>query len=264
VEANEMDVPAVFSDGLEFRNVPAALELVQQTFDEEALYQAIVLFAERWYARSKQPARVLDLCAATGLCARHVAARIPIESVTLVDSDPRALEIGVWHLRKQCHTDARIADAVDFKGEWPFDLVLMNSAYHHVDDDKKVAFLTNAADNLRKGGAILVGDHFLPPYEDPEEFREAVVDYYEHLVAELVRRNAPVEALNIIRRSGLYCWQMVYEYKVSWSVFVRHLSAAGLRVAAKRVVWTYQNSVADAATVGSMSLQIEPCVANVQ
>jgi len=42
----------------------------------------------------------------------------------------------------------------------------MNSAYHHVEDGRKTALLLNMRSHLKNEGCILVGEHFLPSYQD--------------------------------------------------------------------------------------------------
>ena len=85
------DVPRLFWGAKEYRDDPEALEMAQATFNEEGLYLALTCFAADWYRRTARPARVLDLCAATGLAALRVAETIPLAAVTLVDCDSRFL-----------------------------------------------------------------------------------------------------------------------------------------------------------------------------
>lgn len=61
-------IPGIFKGAEDYRNAPELLELAQKTFNEEALYGAIGVFAKRWAERTRlRKARILDLCSATGL-----------------------------------------------------------------------------------------------------------------------------------------------------------------------------------------------------
>src|SRR5215469_10203977 len=100
--------------------------------------------------------------------------------------------------------DLRRADAASFTSSIPFDLVLANSAYHHIPDGHKVDFLKTARALVAEDGAILVGEHFLPPYKTSNEFRESVISFYTELIGELLTRGEPAPAIDVIRRSALY------------------------------------------------------------
>jgi|ERR1051326_1182652 SAM-dependent methyltransferase len=256
------DTPSIFRGAREYKEIPEALELAQATFNEEGLYVAITEFAQQWFRYTQRSARVLDLCSATGLSALRVSQVIPVSSVTLVEIDNGALIKALDHFDKSLTLYSFCADAVSFRDSRPFDLILMNSAYHHIEDSKKTAFLRNAAHLLAEGGAILMGEHFLPSYRSDEEFRQSVVSFYKRLIDELENRGEPAEAINVIRRSGLYCWEGIYEYKVSWERFSRDLNSAELYLLKSNVVWSYPDRRGapseDTDKIGSFGLWLIP------
>lgn len=229
--------PAIFKGAREYIDDPRALEQAQATFNEEALYAEISASARRWYETEHRAASVLDLCSATGLSALRVSNTIPVASVTLVDVDQEALDIALRYSYGIGAVSAQCADAVAFDSAQRYDLVLMNSAYHHIEDQRKREFLIMASKVLEQEGVILVGEQFLPPYHNGRTFQESVIQFYETLLQELLRRREPTQAVNVIRRSGLYCWEGVYEYKTSFEVFLGLLSASGLVVDALSPVW---------------------------
>jgi hypothetical protein len=132
-----------------------------------------------------------------------------------------------------------LCDAIYFKGESRYDLILMNSSYHHIEDDRKVAFLQNAIENLADGGQILIGEHFLPYYNmgDRLAFRNATVAFYKVLVDDLIARGVPQEVVGAFRMSGYSCWNGSYEYKVCMKIFKSHLRQAGLVINDSLKVW---------------------------
>jgi len=229
--------------------------MAQATFNEEGLYRAIGDLAALWYRRTGRPARAVDLCAATGLCALRVSRTVPVLSVTLVDSDANALQRAAQHL--SCTpTEVQVGDASEFSSSARYDLILANSAYHHIHDDRKIEFLRVARTLLADDGAILVGDHFLPPYSCRSEFRRSVEVFYGELVKALHNQGEPAEAIDIIRRSALYCWCGEYEYKVSFPIFLDHCRDAGLRVKHLYEVWRPASELAD--TVGTYAIWLIP------
>lgn len=253
----ESDIPAIFAGAREYRDDPAALEAAQATFNEEALYQVIAQFAADWHGRTGRPARVLDLCCATGLTAFRVAKVIPVTSLALVDTDSKALARAEHRFDGWCRTRTFCEDAVPFHSDPPYDLILMNSAYHHIEDERKSLFLRNAAKLLAEDGEILVGEHFLPDYSGRDEYRNAVVEFYAALLQELEDRGEPSPGINVIRRAGRYGWQGDYEYKSSRSVFADHLSGARLVVKTELILWQPPSHLM-AQSSGTRALRISP------
>jgi hypothetical protein len=211
--------------------------MAQATFNEEGLYQAIADFSTGWYASADRPARILDLCAATGLCTLRVSERVPVASATLVDCDSRVLDCAARRLAAIAPVETHTGDAVTFSSSVPYDLILANSAYHHIPDHRKIDFLRTACSVVAEDGAILLGEHFLPPYKSKPEFRASVQSFYGQMVDELERRGEEAQAVDVIRRSALYCWLGEYEFKVSWSVFLRHCASARLQVERAQKIW---------------------------
>lgn len=236
--SNETDqIPELFHDRREYKDIPEALEKAQATFNEELLYQALTKFAEKWYERDARPAVLLDLCSATGLAALRVARAIPVNGVTLVDTDREALKVGAAYFANSELSSMCCTDAVTFETDTKYDLILMNSGYHHIEDPRKVDFLRNAKRLLAPGGEILVGEHFLGPYSNASEFKARVVEFYSLLIEELKRRHEPDEAVGVIRQAAYYCWLGQYEYKVSCDVFLEHCRTAQLLAKDSLCVW---------------------------
>lgn len=247
------DLPNVLRGGLEYADDPAALESAQATYQEEQLYAGLRARANNWGRENRCAARVLDLCAATGLATAAVAHAVPVASATLVDTDRHSLMLARDRLGGRFDLDIRIEDACKFHSNDRYDLILMNSAYHHIEDAHKVAFLRMARHHLDGQGRILMGEHVIPPYAaTTEAYRRSVTQYYESLIHDLTLRGAPASAVSVIRRAGEYCWQGTYEYKVSYPILKQHIQAAALHMRYTEFVWNSPGS----ADVGSIVLEL--------
>ena len=251
------ELPAVFSGVEDFEITPEGIEVAQATFNEEAIYQAITEMATDWFRNHGRPARILDLCSATGLCALSVSNVIPAERIVLVDIDAIALDVGMRrHFAKNTVVTPVCEDAVTYYDGSSYDLILMNSAYHHIENEGKVEFLRNAGVHLAPGGMLLVGDHFLPPYTHTRyEYRRSVIAFYSDLIRELEKRGESQAAIDVIRRAGLYCWQGTYEYKVCWERFAADAAASSLGFAERLPVW-FALGATDECIVGSAVIRL--------
>lgn len=253
---SDLEIPEIFRGAIDYREDPWAFELAQKTFNEDGLYRAIASFALDWYRSTSRPAKILDLCSSTGLCALRVARMIPVESVTLIDIDQSVLTIGCKTFDKICPIFTYCADAVTFQSGKPYDLILMNSAYHHIKDNRKVDFLKNAASLLADGGVILIGEHFLPPYNNSNEYRESVVVFYTNLIKELESKGESAELINVIRKCGMYCWERIYEYKVCSRIFHSHMRRAGLKATEFHEVWLHSEGASALESIGTYCFNV--------
>lgn len=245
-----------FADATADITDPANLELAQATFNERLLYEAIVSFARDWSDSAHRPARILDLCAATGLTAKRVANAIPVESVTLVDNSAQALSQSRKHFSKEFSVHCYCMDAVTFSDEAPYDIVLANSAYHHIKDNRKPAFLENAGRLLSRDGIFILGDHFLPPYDDEIGHARATDDFYRALVSELERHETDPRAVEVIRSAAKHGVHLDGEYKVSWCHFLSNLESAHVSVRQFELVWDHPRSRSNQ-LVGSVAAVLE-------
>ncbi|HKP05005.1 MAG TPA: class I SAM-dependent methyltransferase [Chthoniobacterales bacterium] len=233
------DTTSRFADATADITDPKNLELAQATFNEELLYEAIVSFASDWFARVQRPARILDLCAATGLTAKKVSDAISTDSVTLVDNSPQALSESHGHFPTNLPVRRCCVDAVTFTSDTHYDIILANSAYHHIEDDRKGAFLRNATCLLSRDGILILGDHFLPAYVDEAGHARATEQFYCALVSELETRNSNPRAIEVIRSAANHGVRSNGEYKVCWSYFLSSLDSTRLLLQTFKLVWTH-------------------------
>lgn len=218
---------------------PRELELAQATFNEVAIYEAFARLAAAIGQRAPRPLHVLDVCAATGLASHHAAANIRVGSMTLVDLDPGVLpQSRAKHDNRWPELHVVCADAVEFSGDRPYDLIVANSAYHHIADDRKRAFLRCLCRLLSCEGRVLVGDHFLPPHGPGDaELRRALRAFYTPLFAELRRRGSPEDAVDVVVQAFELALRRQVEFKVSWDRFEQDVNEVGLIIEEVVHIW---------------------------
>ncbi len=240
-----MTLPDIFKDLGELDFTAEELELAQGTFNEEGIYEVMLQIASSHFAKGLasgfQP-KILDVCAATGLAAWRLRALNPSE-ITLLDIDSKALEIAEKRFAGETMAIRPIlVDATTWQAdrENDFDLILLNSAYHHIPDERKLEFLNNLQKWVAPGGLILLGDHFLPDYTpgNLEKYRNSVTEFYQNLVEELIQSGTNVTAIRAIRKAGLMGWRQSGEYKVSWRFFREQSECLGFQTKAF-CIWTH-------------------------
>jgi len=237
-------IPAILDVRRPYESEPAITALGHTTATERDLYQRIVAEATAQAKRLARPVAVLDICSAGGGSACHVSNAVTCSSLVLVDIDETmcaAARNRDWPIR---NVSVQCADAVQWRSPEQFDLILANSAYHHIEDCNKVGFLANLAELLATDGRIIVGDHFLPDYSDGdlEAYRASVLLFYTQRIGELEGRGDSKDAVDVIRQTGRYCWEQRYEFQVSMRVFKRDVAAAKLVSENAVRVWPQSDS----------------------
>jgi SAM-dependent methyltransferase len=218
---------------------PGNTELGHTTSTERALYQALRDEVLELHSILRRPLAVLDACCASGGCARNVIPPDVCSKLVLLDNDPAmcsAARSRAWRLPSVTVVEA---DAVMFRADLQFDLILVNSAYHHIADTLKAAFLRNMASHLVADGRMLVGEHFLPDYTEGSlvDYRTSVVAFYSSRIDDLLTMGDAPEAVDVIRQTGRYCWEREYEYQVSQRVFQEHVDASAMVVESITRLW---------------------------
>lgn len=237
--AKDEPIPALFEVSKEYQFDPNAIELGHTSATELLLYQAIVGAAGSHSRTVRRPLSILDVCAASGGCANEVLKTVSCDFLCLVDNE-RVMCESAKAKRWLVHSVSVVeADAVNWCSKKRFDLILMNSAYHHIEDERKAEFLRNMASHLQSDGRILVGEHFLPLYQygNLESYRLSVMQFYQARIAELQAKGDPQTVVDVIRQTGRYCWEKRYEFQVSMDLFKQHVERASLEVVASRRLW---------------------------
>ncbi|MFA7252353.1 MAG: class I SAM-dependent methyltransferase [Candidatus Paceibacterota bacterium] len=180
------------------------------------------------------PVEVLDLCSGPGNFVNHLQFVFPKLKAFCVDANKIFIESGenifpnwVWK-----HSNAV---TIDLKRK--FEVITMSSAYHHISDEYKCAFLKNAKKHLANDGIIIVCENFLPDYLNVKERAASVEKYYLELKKYYNQGNATPEALKSIEEVYQLEKFGVEEHKVSYRLFTLMLEKVGLLIDQDVIVW---------------------------
>lgn len=185
-----------------------------------------------------QNARCLDLCCGPGLSMERLVNHTNVIEVVGVDISAKYLE---YAARSETLTRCRVrprliqGDAVTVPlpaNQW--DLIMLSSAYHHIENDRKVHFLRRVSTLLSPRGSAVIAENILPYYRDNDstrdDYRRAVREFYTAVQDTAVRANPNLTPFvkDLIRRPAQYGYEDKYEYKVHWRVFENDVRTAGL------------------------------------
>jgi ubiquinone/menaquinone biosynthesis C-methylase UbiE len=227
----------------DYRTDPIAYEIEERSRPDEMtmLHEAGRMSIS--VLRDRYSARVLDLCCGTGLSMRELANYPAVECVVGIDICRPYLNFAHKALlgcTARLHLIEADAVVLPLKRQ-SWDVVMLASAYHHIEDVRKLRFLRNVRELLGSQGRAIMAENILPSYTQRggDQYREAVRVFYEQVLTTACTENPslPNYVKGLIQRVAQYGFDGDYEYKVSMEVLLRHLAEAGLSILEQARVW---------------------------
>jgi ubiquinone/menaquinone biosynthesis C-methylase UbiE len=247
----------------DYRYDPIAYEREEKSRpDEMAMIRGATDEAMRYLDRTPH-ARVLELCCGTGLPMREVVDHRNVDEAVGVDNCDEYLAFAKKRFQGKSNVRLINDDAVTTEQvplhNW--DVILLCSAYHHIEDARKPAFLKHVHDLLKEGGVATMAENILPPYKDgdAQSYRDAVRIFYTAVLKEAKRANPnlPKEVEGLIKKIAEYGDMGDYEYKVHFDHFKKDLAAAGLHIKKIEKVWPKNGDASELGTGGNYVLVLE-------
>lgn len=193
----------------------------------EMFMQMIYLIKE--YAEKKGEAEILEYGFGTGLFTLKIA-QMKNAVITAVDPSPQFYPQARKRLNKFKNINLLQKDAVNYKHTHPVEIIVTTFTYHHIPDDQKQKFIQSAANNLKPGGILFIGDEFIPPFKNQTEKIKAIKKLYACFAEYFEQANAPQEAIDVWQESLKESLQGVEEFKTSFEVLKKHLAQARLKL----------------------------------
>ena len=193
---------------------------------EEMLAEILRLLAEHAAGRAIY---CLELGAGTGLASMELLGQPGIR-LDALELDAKCCELLAHYTEGRAHCIQ--GDAVTFKGETPYDVVVSVFAHDHIHYDQGRAFAANIRRNLKPGGLYIMGGEILPRYHDEASRIEALHRYHGFIVAKALREGhfelAQIE-INALK-SGVF---MIGDFKRHEALFEAEMLSAAFRQRAK-------------------------------
>ena len=103
--------------------------------------------------------------------------------LTGVDHDPQFLAYA-QKIIKDTRIKLVLTEMADYQHGKPVDVFYSQGTHHHILKGKATeAYLQNVYDQLKAGGAYIIGDEFLPEYTDENDRHLKAVIWYSHIIA---------------------------------------------------------------------------------
>ncbi len=209
-------------------------ELVKRGLNTQygGLHQNIGLEARR----ALPMVSVLDMCSGPGNFPNYLSLVSDKIKVIGIDINPLFVETGNKRFNHYgwqfIETDAC---SIDLKKK--FDFVTASSAYHHIEDKSKIAFLRNIKRHLLTSGKVIICENFLPRYTFQKDRVKAIKTYYSLLDEYFRIGNATKESLKAIKEVRELELSEIEEHKVDFQRFKQHTKKSGLELELDIPIW---------------------------
>lgn len=233
----------------DYKDDPEAYEIEERSRpDEMLMLDRAGEYASSWLDDHPR-AHTLDLCCGTGLSMRSLVTHPHTASVTGVD-----ISVPYLDYARRTYASAEIqprfiiGDAVEAPTPLrQYDLLMLASAYHHIEDDRKLRFLHRVRSLIGRSGRAVMAENILPRYirGDPSSYANSVRCFYVEVLKTARAFNPKLSdhVAGLIERVAEYGYAGEYEYKVSMDILRAHLASAGLEVVRCERVWPLDNLV---------------------
>jgi SAM-dependent methyltransferase len=192
---------------------------------------------------SFENARALDLCCGTGLSMEGLVDHPKVALLAGVDNCKPYLTFATAKFASARHKPLLILDDV-VTADLPWnqwDLIMLSSAYHHIEHERKLEFLIRVRNLIAGCGRAVIAENILPEHRagDKGSSQRAISLFYDEVLryAKAADPNLSREVQGLIQRVAQYGFDGDYEYKTSYSVLRDYLERAGLEVLQEERVW---------------------------
>ena len=135
------------------------------------------------------------------------------------------------------------SDAITFRRQ--NSLSLLNSSYHHIPDELKVGFLQNVSNNLDPNGLVIMGENFLPNYDESsrsnsvEQYYSELENFYLNKIKTLNGLNKAklLEMVRLFKQVKKHDIELNGEFKNNILKFIEHVRLARLNIKKIVRVW---------------------------
>lgn len=182
---------------------------------------------------------ILDLCCGTGIIANMLRGQKRIK-FTGVDINKNFLSLAKRKLKKNKNFHFVLKNALRYNTAKKFDIILLTSAYHHVENRYKSKLLKKIYGFLKKEGILIIYEKTIPPYSNKKKFQNSNKEFYlkriEYLKKTEKRKLSDKQfqaLMNVCNLSAI----AEEEYKVDYKYIIKDLNRNHFRIIKELKIW---------------------------
>jgi SAM-dependent methyltransferase len=204
---------------------------------EQALYETAEKEVRAELDRLRRPATVIDFCCGTCEILSRIAPHPKIGRFVGVDKEKDYLDFAKNRLKGTGEIELVLDDAVDCELGANADIIIASSAYHHIENERKMRFLRNIIRHMKPDARVVFAENILPTYKDENERTIAAQLFYGKRIEEARGMGMDEDVIALLRQVMDFEVRREYEWKVDYDRFVQDLERAGFEILRKTMVW---------------------------
>lgn len=239
---------------IDYKDDPQMYEQVEDIPGEKAMFAKAAEIATAYAsARKSSPNRgikILDLCCGTAPLWDYLKLEDEMffDRVIGVDISKSYLDFArrkyyeklagqAFSPDSGAQLDFILHDAVAYRHPQPVDVIIGTSAYHHIEDERKLDLLRQVMEQLKDDGVAIFGENLIGDYNNLEERAKVVTEFYTKRIEELVGMGIADRRIDLLGRVLQYELDREYEWKHPYRMFRENLDRAGFEVVEEHKVW---------------------------
>ncbi|MFH1255904.1 MAG: class I SAM-dependent methyltransferase [Candidatus Diapherotrites archaeon] len=193
---------------------------------------------------------VLDLCCGTGIVAELLLDEPNIRFIG-VDINRTFLESAKKKIKGKRNFEFMQKDARFYMSPLKFDVVVLTSAYHHIENPHKLVLLKKIYEMLNGDGTLVIYEKLISKYANEDEFAKSNEEFYLKRIEYLKRTERKTlgkKALDALMNVCALSASAEEEFKVDYGYLVEDLDKAGFETVKETKIWPEEDIFHDEKT----------------
>lgn len=183
---------------------------------------------------------ILDLCCGTGILAEML---LDVPNIEFIGVDKNEAFLAKAKERTKNHSNFKfiLADVLKYETDLKFDIIILTSAYHHIEDKFKTRFLKKIHSLLKENGIIAIWELLVPKSSSDEEYKKGIEDFYLKRIEYVKKTEGMTKKQfdSFMNACGLSAYEE--EYKVDYEYVINDLNRADFKIIKETKVWPKEN-----------------------
>ncbi len=190
---------------------------------------------------------ILDLCCGTGIIAQKL---LNVSNIQFsgVDINKEFLEFARQKTKSHRNFKFILKDALLYESELKFDIIILTSAYHHIENKFKTRLLEKICRLLKDDGILIIYEKAIRKYSTNKEFAESNEEFYlkriDYLKKTESKRLSEKQFNALMNVCGLSA-AAEKEYKVNYDYIKKDLDKNRFKIIKETKIWPKENIFAD-------------------
>lgn len=220
-----------------YKSTPDHYDAMMSTELETTIFNTVVKEIKNNLKSGKT--LILDLCCGTGILPLMLLDIPNIEFIG-VDKNKAFLESARERTKNKDNFKWILKDVLAYETGLKFDIVILTSAYHHIENKFKTLLLQKIFKLLKDNGVLIIYEKAIRPYSNEEEFVKSNEEFYLKRIEYLKKtegKRLNKKQFNALMNVCALSASAEEEYKVDYDYIIKDLDKTDFKVVKEIKIW---------------------------